>query len=154
MFTENIRENTVTLAGRMNLGKEMWEKLYKSTKLPVVPMYGLFPVKLRTHIGAPIYPREGQTPEELSRETCEAVRQMIAEHQVLPGTITQALAARMEDGGRLSRSSSRLSLASCESGPSLRKAHSTPSLASSSQDCEVKVTTVDFVIPKVEVSEE
>ena len=93
VFTENIRENTVTLAGRMNIGKEMWEKLYRSTKMPVVPMYGLFPVKLRTHIGIPIYPRPGMTPEELSKETCEAVQQMIAEHQVLPGTITQALAA-------------------------------------------------------------
>ena len=51
VFTENIRENTVTLAGRMTTGKEMWEKLYRSTKMPVVPMYGLFPVKLRTHIG-------------------------------------------------------------------------------------------------------
>ena len=34
----------------------MWEYLYKTTKMPVVPMYGLFPVKLKTHIGSPIYP--------------------------------------------------------------------------------------------------
>ena len=136
VFTENIRENTVTLAGRMTIGKEMWERLYRSTKMPVVPMYGLFPVKLRTHIGAPIYPRAGQTPEELSRETCEAVRGMIASHQQLPGTITQALAARMEDGGRLSRSSSRLSLASESELPS------------------VKVTTVDIVAPTVGTARE
>ena len=150
MFTENIRENTVTLAGRMTIGKEMWERLYRSTKMPVVPMYGLFPVKLRTHIGAPIYPRAGQTPEELSRETCEAVRGMIASHQQLPGTITQALAARMEDGGRLSRSSSRLSLAS----ERLSRSSSRLSLASESELPSVKVTTVDIVAPTVGTARE
>ena len=63
VFTENIRENTVTLAGRMNIGKDMWEKLYRSTKMPVVPMYGLFPVKLRTHIGGKCvqYPARSDT---------------------------------------------------------------------------------------------
>ena len=70
VFTENIRENTVTLAGRMTIGKEMWERLYRSTKMPVVPMYGLFPVKLRTHIGEPIYPEEDMTPEML-RDKCK-----------------------------------------------------------------------------------
>ena len=156
VFTENIRENTVTLAGRMNIGKEMWEKLYRSTKMPVVPMYGLFPVKLRTHIGVPIYPRPGMTPEELSKETCEAVQQMIDEHQVLPGTITQALAARREDGGKLSRSSSRLSLASMESGQSqagLTRAHSTSSLAQE-QVGSVKITTLDIPVPTVSVTSE
>ena len=156
VFTENIRENTVTLAGRMNIGKEMWEKLYRSTKMPVVPMYGLFPVKLRTHIGIPIYPRPGMTPEELSKETCEAVQQMIAEHQVLPGTITQALAARIDDLGKLSRSSSRLSLASSDSGrsmSSLARAHSTSSLPREPQS-SVKITTLDITLPKVEVTSE
>ena len=39
---------------------DMWEDLYQRTgKMPVVPMYGLFPVKLKTHVGAPIYPRTG-----------------------------------------------------------------------------------------------
>ena len=74
---------------------------------------------------------------------------MIADHQVLPGTITQALAARMEDSGKLSRSSSRLSLASSDSQPNLRKTQSASSLVTSEDTA--KVTTVDIVIPAVEV---
>lgn len=109
VFTENIRENTLTLAGRMSVGRSnkkvillrllilkanlfipgMWESLYKSTKMPVVPMYGLFPVKLKTHIGAPIYPSPGVTPEELSKQVVSAVEELIAQHQQLPGTLTQ-----------------------------------------------------------------
>ena len=60
----------------------MWEDLYRKTKMPVVPMYGLFPVKLRTHIGAPIYPTQDMTPEDLNKRAVEAVEKLIAEHQV------------------------------------------------------------------------
>ena len=60
----------------------MWEDLYRKTKMPVVPMYGLFPVKLRTHIGAPIYPTPDMTPEDLNKRAVEAVEKLIAEHQV------------------------------------------------------------------------
>ena len=70
----------------------MWESLYRSTKMPVVPMYGLFPVKLRTHIGAPIYPEAGVTPEQLSARVVAAVEQMICQHQVLPATLSQVRA--------------------------------------------------------------
>ena len=59
VFTENIREVTLSLAGRMNTGRSLWENLYESTKLPIVPIYGLFPVKLRTHLGKPIHPTPG-----------------------------------------------------------------------------------------------
>ena len=52
-------------------------------------MYGLFPVKLKTHIGAPIYPSPGVTPEELSKQVVSAVEELIAQHQQLPGTLTQ-----------------------------------------------------------------
>ena len=67
----------------------MWERIYQSTKIPMVPMYGLFPVKLKTHIGSPIYPKPGMTPEELSKLTVEAMENMIAKHQVLPGNLGQ-----------------------------------------------------------------
>ena len=59
IFTENIREATLCLSGRMNVGRGLWEYLYETTKMPLVPMYGLFPVKLRTHLGKPIYPTPG-----------------------------------------------------------------------------------------------
>ena len=67
----------------------MWEYMYKSTKLPCVPMYGLFPVKLRTHIGTPIYPTPDMTPEDLSKAAAEAVQKLISQHQILPGNLTQ-----------------------------------------------------------------
>ena len=59
VFTENIREATLCLSGRMNVGRGLWEQIYEKTKMPLVPMYGLFPVKLRTHLGKPIFPKPG-----------------------------------------------------------------------------------------------
>ena len=59
VFTENIREATLCLSGRMNVGRGLWEQIYEKTKMPLVPMYGLFPVKLRTHLGKPIFPKQG-----------------------------------------------------------------------------------------------
>ena len=59
VFTENIREATLCLSGRMNVGRGLWEYIYETTKMPLVPMYGLFPVKLKTHLGKPIYPTPG-----------------------------------------------------------------------------------------------
>ena len=88
----------------------MWEYIYKSTKMPVVPMYGLFPVKLKTHIGKPIYPKEGMTPEDLRKLTMDAIEGMITQHQQLPGTLGQALVGRIDPEGRLSRSTSKNSL--------------------------------------------
>ena len=100
-------------------------------------MYGLFPVKLRTHIGPPIHPQPGQTAEQLASQTVQALEQMIATHQAgttlqrirsehdfnltgtllvvvqeLPGSLATALVARLPDStGRLSRSSSWSNLA-------------------------------------------
>ena len=69
----------------------MWESLYRSIKVPCVPIYGFFPVKLRTHLGTPIYPRPGVSPEELSREVVVAMEELISQHQQLPGTLTQVM---------------------------------------------------------------
>ena len=49
----------------------------------------IYHVKLKTHIGAPIYPSPGVTPEELSKQVVSAVEELIAQHQQLPGTLTQ-----------------------------------------------------------------
>ena len=67
----------------------MWEYIYNTTKMPIVPVYGSFPVKLKTHIGSPIYPQPGMTPEELSNLTLKAVENMIQEHQTIPSTLSQ-----------------------------------------------------------------
>ena len=103
IFTENIREATLCLSGRMNVGRGLWEYLYETTKMPLVPMYGLFPVKLRTHLGKPIYPTpgwfplsrsflrahviSGMKPEEMVALTSNAVQEMIDQHQQLPGSV-------------------------------------------------------------------
>jgi len=50
MFTENIREGFRALSW----GRRFWHWLYSKTHLPLVPIYGFFPVKMRTHIGKPI----------------------------------------------------------------------------------------------------
>ena len=104
VFTENIREATLCLSGRMNVGRGLWEYIYETTKMPLVPMYGLFPVKLRTHLGKPIYPTpgclsypnlqssfklgifSGMSPEEMVNLTSNAVQEMIDQHQQLPGS--------------------------------------------------------------------
>jgi len=97
VFTENIRESIFSIPGRMTAGKKMWDYIYQSTKMPLVPMYGVFPVKLKTHIGSPIYPKPGMTPEELRQLTVDAMEAMIAQHQTLPGNLGQALAGRVYD---------------------------------------------------------
>uniref|UniRef100_A0A8C9EP42 Transmembrane protein n=1 Tax=Pavo cristatus TaxID=9049 RepID=A0A8C9EP42_PAVCR len=45
---------------------EILRKLYERIRLPVVPMYGWFPVKLRTFIGEPIPYDPDMTAEELT----------------------------------------------------------------------------------------
>jgi hypothetical protein len=45
------------------LGFFRW--IYEKTRLPLVPIYGLFPVKLVTYIGKPIEYEENRTVEEL-----------------------------------------------------------------------------------------
>lgn len=61
VFTQNLREAFRSVG----FGKRLWLKLYTITKLPFVPIYGGFPVKLRTHVGKPI-PYDGNlTPEQL-----------------------------------------------------------------------------------------
>ena len=67
----------------------MWEHIYESTKMPLVPMYGLFPVKLKTHVGSPIYPKPGMTPEQMRQLTVDAMEKLIAQHQNLPGNLGQ-----------------------------------------------------------------
>lgn len=61
IFTENVRE-----AFRcMSFGRRYLLKLYLKTRLPFVPIYGGFPVKLRTHVGEPIPYDQNLTPEDL-----------------------------------------------------------------------------------------
>ncbi|XP_023247063.1 transmembrane protein 68 isoform X2 [Copidosoma floridanum] len=61
IFTKNIREAFRTISW----GRRFWLRLYAATRFPFVPIYGGFPVKLKTFIGKPI-PYDGSlTPEQL-----------------------------------------------------------------------------------------
>uniref|UniRef100_T1GAJ6 Phospholipid/glycerol acyltransferase domain-containing protein n=1 Tax=Megaselia scalaris TaxID=36166 RepID=T1GAJ6_MEGSC len=90
IFTENIRE----AFRQLTVGKSFWLKIYELTKLPMIPIYGGFPVKLRTHIGKPVIPNENDTAEILRDRVTEAMKTLIKENQKLPGNITSALMQR------------------------------------------------------------
>ncbi|KAK8397473.1 hypothetical protein O3P69_004911 [Scylla paramamosain] len=90
-FTENIREAFRVVAWPQRL----WVTLYEKLRFPCAPIYGGFPVKLRTHLGEPIYPKPGESPEELAERIQESLAALIRENQKLPGRILRALMARV-----------------------------------------------------------
>ena len=49
---------------------EVFRPLYERIRWPIMPMYGGFPVKMRTHIGKPIKHDPSLTPEALSNKVC------------------------------------------------------------------------------------
>ena len=61
MFTKNCRETIRTIP----FFRGFFRWFYEKTKLPFVPAYGLFPVKLITYIGKPIEYDENRSVEEL-----------------------------------------------------------------------------------------
>lgn len=67
---------------------------YKWTRVPLRPIFGGFPVKFTTHLGPPIYPEEGMTPEQLQEKTAAAIEKLIVENQRIPGSIVGGLLDR------------------------------------------------------------
>jgi len=90
VFTENIRESFRVLP----CGGNFFYWLFMKTRLPLRPVFGGFPVKLRTHIGEPIYPEEDMTPEMLRDKCKESMERIIHRHQRLPGSIWRGLLDR------------------------------------------------------------
>uniref|UniRef100_A0A182JYD3 PCI domain-containing protein n=1 Tax=Anopheles christyi TaxID=43041 RepID=A0A182JYD3_9DIPT len=92
MFTVNIREcfRTVSFA------KWIFLRLYNVLKIPVLPIYGGFPVKLRTVLGKPIPYDESLSPEALQEKVATAIARLVREHQRVPGDILQAIGDRFE----------------------------------------------------------
>lgn len=90
VFTVNLREafRSVTLF------KSWFRSFYDRTRLPIVPIYGGFPVKLRTIIGKPIEYDPNLTPEEVAANTAKAIEDLIRENQRLPGNIFKAVLDR------------------------------------------------------------
>uniref|UniRef100_A0A8C3TCT8 Transmembrane protein 68 n=1 Tax=Chelydra serpentina TaxID=8475 RepID=A0A8C3TCT8_CHESE len=91
MFTQNIREGYRTLG---KIGFFRW--LYEHSRLPLVPGYGGFPVKLRTYIGDPIPYDPNITATELVEKTKIAIETLRDRHQKLPGSILRALLERFD----------------------------------------------------------
>ena len=67
MFTQNIREGFRSV----QWGYHIWHWLYTHTRLPLVPIYGFFPVKMKTFIGKPIPYDPENTPEMLSEKVAQ-----------------------------------------------------------------------------------
>jgi len=87
VFTENIREAFRVLP----FGNKLFYWLFLKTRLPLRPVFGGFPVKLRTHIGEPIYPEPDMTPEMMRDKCKESMEKIIAEHQRIPGGVLRGI---------------------------------------------------------------
>uniref|UniRef100_A0A0B6ZPE6 Phospholipid/glycerol acyltransferase domain-containing protein n=1 Tax=Arion vulgaris TaxID=1028688 RepID=A0A0B6ZPE6_9EUPU len=91
MFTVNIRE-----AFRTPSWARAWLRdFYEKTRLPIMPIYGFFPVKLRTVFGEPIYPYQHSSPEELAIHVQANIQGLITKHQKIPGSILRSLLERV-----------------------------------------------------------
>lgn len=62
VFTVNLRESFRSLG----LGQWLFQKIYDTTRLPLVPIYGGFPVKMVTIVGKPIPYDPNLTAQELA----------------------------------------------------------------------------------------
>jgi len=91
IFTENIREAYCT----MSTGRKIWRYIYNKTKLPIIPIYGGFPVKLTTHIGTPIRVTQDETAHQLKERVEGAIAEMISTYQRPEPSIKEAVMDRM-----------------------------------------------------------
>ncbi|XP_066481639.1 DGAT1/2-independent enzyme synthesizing storage lipids-like [Tiliqua scincoides] len=91
VYTQNTREAYRTF-GKTVIAR--W--LYEQSRLPVIPPYGGFPVKLRTYIGEPIPYDPNITAMELAQKTKIALQSLIQKHQQIPGSICNALMERLQ----------------------------------------------------------
>ncbi|XP_044862896.1 transmembrane protein 68-like isoform X4 [Mauremys mutica] len=92
LFTQNIREGYRTFG---KIGFFRW--FYENSRLLLIPMYGGFPVKLRTYVGDPIPYDPNITATELVEKTKIAIEKLRDRHQKLPGSILRALLERFDN---------------------------------------------------------
>lgn len=90
-FTINLREAYRTIG----IGKSWFHKWYLRWRFPIIPIYGGYPVKLKTVFGKPIPYDPKCTVEELAAKTKLAIQHLIKEHQRSPGSIVHALLDRV-----------------------------------------------------------
>merc|ERR1719433_1625277 len=96
IFTQNIRQAFETIS----VGGSLWKIVYEKTKLAIMPpVYGGLPVNLTTHIGDHIIAREGDTASQVKERVEQAMKEMIANHQVtksLSRAVTERLVERRQ----------------------------------------------------------
>ncbi|UJR36382.1 hypothetical protein I4U23_029106 [Adineta vaga] len=86
MFTKNCRE----AVRAMTIGRRFLSYIYEKTRLPLVPIYGMFPVKMITYLGEPIPYDPNVTTEMLVARVKKDIENLIDTHQRRPGSITRA----------------------------------------------------------------
>ncbi|XP_007439875.1 transmembrane protein 68-like [Python bivittatus] len=91
MFTRNVRESIRVVGGQIKLLRLIYERF----RLPLLPLYGNFPVKLKTYLGDPIPYDPNVTAEELAEKAKNAVQYLIDKHQEIPGNVWRALMERV-----------------------------------------------------------
>ncbi|XP_045505152.1 transmembrane protein 68 isoform X1 [Colias croceus] len=91
MFTQNVREAFRTVGWLRGICL----RIYAATRVPLAPVYGGFPVKLVTHLGKPVMPEPGMTPEQLQKKVATSIENLVEEHQRVPGSILLALIERV-----------------------------------------------------------
>jgi len=90
IFTRNIRNVFIV----PEVFQHWLRPVYEWFRLPVVPLFGGFPVKLVTYAGEPIQWNTEDSPEELAVVTRKAIEQLITTHQTFPATLSGALGER------------------------------------------------------------
>jgi len=80
IFSENIR----TAYRTMETGRPFWRWIYERTKLPLVPLYGGFPVDIVTHVGKPLVVKDGETPKQLQERLRMEMKKLIKTCQTSP----------------------------------------------------------------------
>ncbi|XP_053252117.1 transmembrane protein 68-like [Podarcis raffonei] len=91
MFTKNACETF------RNIGKSRLTRwLYEKTGRIYLPIYGPFPVKLRTYIGEPIPYDPNITAAELAEKAKTAIENLRDKYQKRPGNILRALSERFD----------------------------------------------------------
>lgn len=91
IFTKNLRESFRSLRFCQGFLRRMYERL----RLPIVPIYGGFPVKLTTYIGDPMNFDANETEDEIALKVKKAVEDLISNHQQIPGNILRSLMERI-----------------------------------------------------------
>lgn len=89
-FTENIREaaRSVKISSRLS----SW--LYEKTRLPIIPIIGIFPVELKMHFGRALNFDDEEKPSVVADIVTERVQGLIQKHQRVPGSILRELYSR------------------------------------------------------------